>query len=202
MDENYILNEKFPTSEMSDQHAAAIITEKNVDVSDIGTFVMGEQNSSLITFQIARYYDGVDLSEKKIKIIYKNTNGIHESTDEEICNVKYSRDNLRFSWIISANATHASKNVAYICFLSDGCLLKTKSFTFVVESSFEPDETTVPAKNWFLAIEEKIATFENELENYVRKEHIDTVPTEDSKNLITSGAVYQYIQDILAGKEK
>ena len=53
-----------------------------------------------------------------------------------------------------------------------------------------------------LAIEAKIATFENELENYVRKEHIDTVPTEGSENLITSGAVYQYIQDILAGKGK
>lgn len=202
MDENFILNESYPISQMSDQHSTAVITEKVVDVSNVGTFIMGEHNSSIITFQIDRYYDGVDLSEKKIKIIYKNTNGIHESTDEEICNVKYSRDNLRFSWVISANATQASKNVAYICFLSDGYLLKTKSFTFVVESSFEPDETTVPSQNWFLVIEAKIATFENELENYVRKEHIDTVPTEGSENLITSGVVYQYIQDILAGKRK
>ncbi len=29
------------------------------------------------------------------------------------CNVKYSRDNLRFSWIVSANATHASKKMLH-----------------------------------------------------------------------------------------
>lgn len=202
MDENYILNEDFPTSEMSDQHSTAIITEKIVDISDIGTFVMGEQNSSLITFQIARYYDGIDLSKKKIKIIYKNANGIYESTDEEICNVKYSRDNLKFSWIVPANATQASKNIAYICFLSDDYLFKTKSFTFAVESSFAPDETTAPSQNWFLTMETKIAAFETELENYVRKENIDTVPTEGSENLITSGAVYKYVQDLLASKEE
>ena len=60
MDENFILNESYPISQMSDQHSTAVITEKVVDVSNVGTFIMGEHNSSIITFQIDRYYDGVD----------------------------------------------------------------------------------------------------------------------------------------------
>ena len=86
MDETFISNDQYPSSPMSDQHSTATISEKIVDVSNIGTFVMGEHNSSMITFQIERYYDGVDLSDKKIKIVYKNSNGIYESDDTEICN--------------------------------------------------------------------------------------------------------------------
>lgn len=84
MDETFISNDQYPSSPMNDQHSTATISEKIVDVSNIGTFVMGEHNSSMITFQIDRYYDGVDLSDKKIKIVYKNSNGIYESDDTEI----------------------------------------------------------------------------------------------------------------------
>ena len=167
MDENFILNENYPVSTMSDQHSTAIISEKTVDVSNVGTFIMGEHNSSIITFQIDRYYDGIDLSEKKIKIIYKNSNGIYESADDEICNVKYSQRSLRFSWIVSNNVTQTSKFMAYICFISDDYLFKTENFIITVKSSFDPS-TSEPSANWFVTIEGKLEKIEKDiLDNHV-----------------------------------
>lgn len=167
MDENFILNENYTMSPMSDQHSTATISEKVVDVSNIGTFVMGEHNSSMITFQIERYYDGVDLSDKKIKIVYKNSNGIYESDDTEICNVKYSQKSLRFSWIVSSNVTQTSKFVAYVCFVSDGYLMKTENFTVLVKSSFDPS-VSEPSANWFVTIEGKLEKIEKDIvDNHV-----------------------------------
>lgn len=167
MDETFISNDQYPSSPMSDQHSTATISEKIVDVSNIGTFVMGEHNSSMITFQIDRYYDGVDLSDKKIKIVYKNSNGIYESDDAEICNVKYSQKSLRFSWIVSSNVTQTSKFVAYVCFVSDGYLMKTENFTVLVKSSFDPS-VSEPSANWFVTIEGKLEKIEKDIvDNHV-----------------------------------
>lgn len=167
MDETFILNDQYPYSPMSDQHSTATISEKVVDVSNIGTFVMGEHNSSMITFQIDRYYDGVDLSDKKIKIVYKNSNGIYESDDTEICNVKYSQKSLRFSWIVSSNVTQTSKFVAYVCFVSDDYLMKTENFTVLVKSSFDPSASE-PSANWFVTIEGKLEKIEKDIvDNHV-----------------------------------
>lgn len=167
MDETFISNDQYPSSPMSDQHSTATISEKIVDVSNIGTFVMGEHNSSMITFQIERYYDGVDLSDKKIKIVYKNSNGIYESDDTEICNVKYSQKSLRFSWIVSSNVTQTSKFVAYVCFISDDYLMKTENFTVLVKSSFDP-ATSEPSANWFVTIEGKLEKIEKDIaDNHV-----------------------------------
>lgn len=164
MDENFISNENYAVSPMSDQHSTATISEKVVDVSNIGTFVMGEHNSSMITFQIDRYYDGIDLSDKKIKIVYKNSNGIYESDEAEICNVKYSQKSLRFSWIVSSNVTQTTKFIAYICFISEDYLLKTENFTVQVKSSFDPS-TSEPSANWFVTIEGKLEKIEKDIAN-------------------------------------
>lgn len=167
MDENFILNENYTVSPMSDQHSTATISEKVVDVSNIGTFVMGEHNSSMITFQIDRYYDGVDLSDKKIKIVYKNSNGIYKSDDAEICNVKYSQKSLRFSWVVSNNVTQTTKFIAYICFISEDYLLKTENFTVLVKSSFDPSASE-PSANWFVTIEGKLEKIEKDIvDNHV-----------------------------------
>jgi hypothetical protein len=167
MDETFISNDQYPSSPMSDQHSTATISEKIVDASNIGTFVMGEHNSSMITFQIDRYYDGVDLSDKKIKIVYKNSNGIYESDDAEICNVKYSQKSLRFSWIVSSNVTQTSKFVAYVCFVSDDYLMKTENFTVLVKSSFDPSASE-PSANWFVTIEGKLEKIEKDIvDNHV-----------------------------------
>lgn len=152
MDENYILKEGCITSPMLDEHSTATIVEKTVNVSDIGEFVVGEMNSSVITFKMNRYYDGVDLSQKDILIMYKNTNGVYK---DKAVNIQYSTDGLKFSWIVPNDATKTIKITAYVCFISDDYLWKTKNFTISFNPSFDVTDTE-HATNWFVSLESEL----------------------------------------------
>ena len=165
MDEIFELVEGYKISEMSDEHTTAVITEKDVDVSNIGTIVMGEENSSIITFKMNRYYDGIDLSEKKIKIMFRNS--AMEMFQSEVCNVRKSKNTMKFSWIIPNDVTKNNKIVAYICFISENYLLKTKNFNLTLEKSFDPGNTE-PTQNWFVTIEGKLDKLEKDVaDNHV-----------------------------------
>lgn len=152
MDENYILKEGCITSPMLDEHSTATIIEKTVNVSDIGEFVVGEMNSSVITFKMNRYYDGVDLSQKDILIMYKNTNGVYK---DKAVNIQYSTDGLKFSWIVPNDATKTIKITAYVCFISDDYLWKTKNFTISFNPSFDVTDTEYTT-NWFVSLESEL----------------------------------------------
>lgn len=165
MDDNYVLKEGSPTSPMLDEHSTATIIEKTVDVSDIGEFIIGESNSSIITFRMNRYYDGVDLLEKTIKVMYRNSNGIFES---DVVNIKYTSNSLKFSWIVPHDATTSKKLLAYVCFVSDGYLWKTKTFTITVDQSFDVGDSE-PTQNWFVNIESKLTKIEKTIDEAVGK---------------------------------
>ena len=165
MDDNYVLKEGSPTSPMLDEHSTATIIEKIVDVSDIGEFIIGESNSSIITFRMNRYYDGVDLLEKTIKVMYRNSNGIFES---DVVNIKYTSNSLKFSWIVPHDATTSKKLLAYVCFVSDGYLWKTKTFTITVDQSFDVGDSE-PTQNWFVNIESKLTKIEKTIDEAVGK---------------------------------
>ena len=165
MDDNYVLKEGSPTSPMLDEHSTATIIEKTVDVSDIGEFIIGESNSSIITFRMNRYYDGVDLLEKTIKVMYRNSNGIFES---DVVNIKYTSNSLKFSWIVPHDATTSKKLLAYVCFVSDGYLWKTKTFTITVDQSFDVGDSE-PTQNWFVNIESKLTKIKKTIDEAVGK---------------------------------
>ena len=165
MDDNYVLKEGSPPSPMLDEHSTATIIEKTVDVSDIGEFIIGESNSSIITFRMNRYYDGVDLLEKTIKVMYRNSNGIFES---DVVNIKYTSNSLKFSWIVPHDATTSKKLLAYVCFVSDGYLWKTKTFTITVDQSFDVGDSE-PTQNWFVNIESKLTKIEKTIDEAVGK---------------------------------
>lgn len=165
MDEIFELVEGYEVSEMSDEHTTAVITEKDVDISNIGTIVMGEENSSIITFKMNRYYDGIDLSEKKIKVMFRNS--AMEMFQSEVCNVRKSKNTIKFSWIIPNDVTKNNNIIAYICFISENYLLKTKNFKLTLEKSFDPGNTE-PTQNWFVIIESKLDKLEkDEIDNHV-----------------------------------
>ena len=184
MDDNYVLKEGSPTSPMLDEHSTATIIEKTVDVSDIGEFIIGESNSSIITFRMNRYYDGVDLLEKTIKVMYRNSNGIFES---DVVNIKYTSNSLKFSWIVPHDATTSKKLLAYVCFVSDGYLWKTKTFTITVDQSFDVGDSE-PTQNWFVNIESKLTKIEKTIDEAVGKlsEQIPTKVSDLENDLAVS----------------
>ena len=58
-------------SSMQDEHQVVKITEKVPEIKDIGKIVCGDTYSNIITFEIKRYYDNVDLLTKNINFKYK-----------------------------------------------------------------------------------------------------------------------------------
>lgn len=52
--------------------------------------------------------------------------------------------------------------IAYICFISENYLLKTKNFKLTLEKSFDP-RNTEPTQNWFVTIEGKLDKIEKQL---------------------------------------
>ena len=65
--------------------------------------VAGDTNSTVITFKMHRYADGVDLSEKDIKIAYINAAG--ESDYDDASNITIIDDGyFTFEWVLSGKA--------------------------------------------------------------------------------------------------
>ena len=103
MAEIFVDSEGHPVKAMVDEHQLVKITEKAPDVQNIGRIVRGDTYSDIITFEINRYYDGVDLSTKNIRFIIKN--GDYVFADDAV-NIQYSENFLRFSLLLSRASTY------------------------------------------------------------------------------------------------
>ena len=94
MDNVFIDSEgKIKRSSMHDEHSIVSIVEKNPNASNIGNIVSGDTNSNIITFEMARYYDGEDIYNKNIRFIIKNNLGVYT---EEAVNLQYNDTKIRF----------------------------------------------------------------------------------------------------------
>lgn len=151
------------TSPMKDEHQLIKIVEKKPVLQNIGTIVCGDINSNILTFEINRYYDGVDLYTKNIKFIVKNELG---SFVEDAVNLQYNNELLRFSWVLSDSVTYKSGTVtAAIIFIGSEAgqnyALKTVPFTFKVDNSLDFLDKEPPEKNWFVDIESRLLELKN-----------------------------------------
>lgn len=145
-------------SSMIDEHQIIKITEKTPELKNIGKIVMGDTYSNILTFEINRYYDNVDLLTKNIKFIVKNELG---TFTEDSVNTQYNDELLRFSWILSDSVTYKSGNVnAAIIFIgteSDrNYALKTVPFVLKIDNSLEFLDIEPPYKDWFIDIEARL----------------------------------------------
>lgn len=150
-------------SSMEDEHQIVKITEKVPEVKDIGKIVRGDTYSNIITFEIKRYYDNVDLLTKNIKFIVQNELG---TFTEDSVNIQYNDELLRFSWILSDSVTYKSGDVkAAIVFLgieSDrNYTLKTIPFTLKIDNSLDLLDIKPPHENWFVDIENRLYELES-----------------------------------------
>lgn len=160
------------TSPMVDEHTIIKITEKTPSLQNIGKIVAGDTNSNILTFEMNRYYDGVDLYTKDIRFIVQNNNGVFP---EKAVNLQYNDNLIRFSWVLSYAVTCKSGNVnaAIEIFGTENGMnysLKTTPFVLKVENSIDATDITFEAPtNWFVDFEERLSKFENEfsMENII-----------------------------------
>ena len=166
---------------MSDEHQIITITDKEAIVENIGTIVSGDTNSCLLTFEINRFQDGIDLSDKKIRFNYRNSNG---KFYDIAVNVKYNDDVIRFSWLLPYSLTQPGGNViASIEFYGsteydERYSYKTKNFKLSVEKSLGVDDGSDESyNNWTIKIENDVEAIQNKIvkiEKEVKSIHVPT----------------------------
>ena len=158
------LNTGITYATMKDEHELVKIAEKNVTVGDIGKIVQGEINSQEIEFSIPRYYDNVDLLDKKFNILYQTKGGIFKV---EAIDVAYNDEEIRFNWLMDENATmYPGKLTAVI--KMEGIdesgkpyVMKTMNFSVDVEEALCEYGADGVYRTWATGIETRIIKLES-----------------------------------------
>jgi|GEM_PF-2682518 len=107
-----MFSNEYPIYEMTDDQAPMIITDKKIAVpSNLQAIVSKDNVSQLLTFEINRYYDGVDLSQKACSIKYSNA---EKGTGRAIAvNVQVSNEKLILGWVLDDNVTMKQGKVKF-----------------------------------------------------------------------------------------
>lgn len=158
------LNTGMTYATMKDEHELVKIAEKNVTVGDIGKIVQGEINSQEIEFSIPRYYDNVDLLDKKINILYQTKGGIFKV---EAIDVAYNDEEIRFNWLMNEDATmYPGKLTAVI--KMEGLdesgkpyVMKTTNFSVDIEDALNEYGADGVYRTWATDIETRIESLED-----------------------------------------
>ena len=186
------LNTGMTYATMKDEHELVKITEKNVTVGDIGKIVQGESNSQEVEFSIPRYYDNVDLLDKKINILYQTKGGIFKV---EAIDVAYNDEEIRFNWLMNEDATLYSGKILATVQLEGvdekdkTYVMKTMNFSVNVEEALCEYGADGVYRTWATDIESRIETLED-ISSSMRATFIGTTSAYDTANLagnITNG---------------
>lgn len=118
--------------------------------------VSGENKSQFIRFVMDRYYDGVDLSEKTLQIIYI-TEGEYSDINLACC-VERNDEQLRFGWVVPAEACYDVGTLSFsIEAVGDDYVWKTRVYDIEVYDGLnggdvipEPEE-----KAWYIELQER-----------------------------------------------
>ncbi len=119
--------------------------------------VKGERRSQYICFECPRYYDGVDLADvtKKIQVLYLTDHG--SSDIVYAINAMKSDEIIRFGWLLPASAcSNAGKLYFAVEFCGDNYMLKTLTYTAVVEESLDDNVVPEPTEqSWYITIRQQ-----------------------------------------------
>ena len=186
------LNTGMTYATMKDEHELVKIAEKNVTVGDIGKIVQGEINSQEIEFSIPRYYDNVDLLDKKFNILYQTKGGIFKV---EAIDVAYNDEEIRFNWLMNEDATMYPGRLTAVIKMEGvdesgkPYVMKTTNFSVDIEDALNEYGADGVYRTWATDIETRIETLED-ISSSMRATFIGTTSAYDAANLagdITNG---------------
>lgn len=118
--------------------------------------VSGENKSQFIRFVMDRYYDGVDLSEKTLQIIYI-TEGEYSDINLACC-VERNDEQIRFGWLVPGAACYDVGTLSFsIEAVGDDYVWKTRVYDIEVYDGLnggevipEPEE-----KAWYIELQQR-----------------------------------------------
>lgn len=94
-----------------EERTSYIDEDKNIIVHDSCVNISDEDNSQYISFEMDRYYQGVDLMDMMFQIYFVNSQ--MEANYATPINVLYSDNRIRFGWLIDRNVTYVSGNLLF-----------------------------------------------------------------------------------------
>ena len=133
------------------------------------TLIAGEKNSQYIRFMMPRYWDGIDVSEKDISIIY----GLADQYYGETAAISAERtdDSLRFGWVVPEEACCIAGTLLFILVIKDSTyVLKSQITEVPVLKSINLDDVIPePTKEaWYadfqVRVERTLSAAENAVE--------------------------------------
>lgn len=136
------------------------------DVGDISEqiSIKGESLSQYILFKINRYYDGIDLTEKKIRIHYELSDGA--GSEDDAINVRYNDTDIKFGWAIPEYATRNAGTIKVFIWVygtapnGEDYILKTKTLDYEILDSQNIGEGIVqPDENWYTSFVRQITVY-------------------------------------------
>ena len=106
IEEGYTPLDKYTKySEYDDSKVYEIGDDRSVPTIDQIT-MKGDTNSQYITFQIPRYWDGIDITTKQIMVRWYNENNVDKGgTYADICDARYNEEFVRFAWLLDFAVT-------------------------------------------------------------------------------------------------
>ncbi len=96
--------EKNLNNQYSDDNYSYIDENKTIKVDKGQINISQESHAQFIPFEMKRYYDGIDLAQMTISMIYVNKNG--EVGNAKIINMQYGTDAIRFAWLVDEAVTY------------------------------------------------------------------------------------------------
>lgn len=97
----------------SDENIYEIAEDRSIpDITQIT--MKGDTNSQYITFQMPRYFDGVDLTTKQIIVRWYNDKNVEVGGSySDICDVRYNEEFIRFAWLLDFGVTEVPGGVGF-----------------------------------------------------------------------------------------
>lgn len=155
MSDTFELNNKYEVNEnYSDPQVFVIGQEKAIPEITGQLLIAGENNAQSINFEMDRYYDGIDISDKQINILYSAPQGY-----ADIChpiNVKKNEEKIRFTWVVPAHAVMGAGELIFsVEFVADNYVLKTLSHILEIEDGMLGHELVSPPedKEWYIEMQ-------------------------------------------------
>lgn len=195
-EENFeVSNEYMVYPEYIDQENVVVISDsKRVGNFDNQVSVQGESDSQYVVFEMNRYCNGIDLSQKMIQVHYERPDG--EGDNSPPVNVMVSDSRIRFGWIVPVKATEINGKLKVMPFVygespvtgSDIYLMKTLYVEYIINNGLSIDGGLKKNDEWY-------SQFLIQMMNYVKTAQDSANEAKESGE--SSSQIYLHIVDLI-----
>lgn len=188
---NLFTDENGRKTNMVDGNCVIRIDDKTPIVGKIGKIVRGDANSNVITFEMPRYHDGEDLKDKSIRIIVQSTLGVYT---ENVYDIRYSNNLLRFNWLLSsADTTNGDITVAIevygISSSNQEYSLHSLPFELKIEDGLRATDSVIEIPDdWFTVIDGQIGNLLAVSHKHENIETLDKLDESEDGLLLFNGS--------------